>query len=85
MVLVQPHYIKLFGEELGEWMVENFSEVNEQTLLLVTHLAKHHSLHAKALTYLALCIDLDEKDIKDYVSLTLSVIKIKAIRLVNES
>jgi predicted MarR family transcription regulator len=85
MILVKPHYIKLFGEELGEWMVENFSEVNEQTLPLVNHLAKHHSLHAKALTYLALCINLEAKDIEDYVSVTLSIVKIKAIRLVNEA
>ncbi len=85
MRLLKPHYIKLFGEELGEWMIENFDEVNEQTLLLVNYLAKHHSIHAKALTYLALCINLEAKDIEDYVNLTSSVVGIKVIGLVNEA
>jgi hypothetical protein len=85
MRLLKPHYIKLFGEELGEWMIENFDEVNEQTLLLVNYLAKHHSLHAKALTYLALCINLEAKDIEAYVNLTSSVVGIKVIGLMNEA
>lgn len=66
-------------------MVDNYGEVNEQTLPLVNHLAKNRSPHAKALSYLALCMHLKAEDIEEYVNITSAIIGINAIRLVNEA
>jgi hypothetical protein len=39
----------------------------------------------KALTYLALCIHLETKDIEEYVTITSAFVDIGAIRLVNDA